>query len=150
MPVYMPTSADDPIVTRINTINRPEGEVEYLYRYEASCSYWEGGSAEVRFHLYEYQVLRRTPKGCWILLNDYYWPREEIPKRCQKFVLDPINDHCRRWAYPDKTRAWESFSIRKHWRKKHLTRQLRETEWMLQMIDIGTCRRRFGTTLLEV
>jgi hypothetical protein len=55
--------------------------------------------------LTSYTVHRMTPKGCWIVLYG-----TEPSKYNQKFVLD---GHGKRYAYPTKEEALESYIIRK-------------------------------------
>lgn len=57
-------------------------------------------------------VIRTTPKGVWLDV----WGME-------KFVL---NGEGRRYAYPTKDAAWESFRIRKQRQRQHLERALDE------------------------
>lgn len=83
---------------------------EHYYRYEdSSCS-------TDSVHVFEHKlpVVRRTPCGAWV--DDY--GRE-------RFVL---NGAGKRYAYPTREAAWESFLIRKRRRVVHLYNQLSVAE----------------------
>lgn len=94
----------------------PDNEV--LYRYD--CPHVPS----------RYIILRETPCGWWIakeFLNIVY--RGDVPKECQRWVSKTGR---KRFAYPTKTEAWESYMARKQWRVWHLERQLRTAEDDLQ------------------
>ena len=57
----------------------------------------------------EFTVVRRTPKGCWIV-NSYWHGRGEYPKHMEKFIL---NDAGKKYAYPTREEARYSFIKRK-------------------------------------
>jgi hypothetical protein len=78
---------------------------EYWFRYDGTV-YDEGC---VHIYCSEHRVVRRTPKGVW--LDAWGIPR---------FVL---NHSRKRWAYPTKTLAFESFCHRKRRQVQHLARQ---------------------------
>lgn len=78
------------------------------YRYEVSNFY--DGSFSV--NLYTFNVKKHTHKGVWLQMP---YPQKD------KFVL---NDARKRWAYPTKELAWESFQIRAARRTQHLDNQL--------------------------
>lgn len=58
-----------------------------------------------------YPVLRRTAKGVWINIGLSYPGLEK-----EKFILDGAR---KRWAYPTKELALESFQIRKERQIRH-------------------------------
>lgn len=78
------------------------------YRYEVSNFY--DGSFSV--NLYTFSAKKHTHKGVWLQMP--YGQKD-------KFVL---NNARKRWAYPTKELAWESFQIRATRRTEHLNNQL--------------------------
>ena len=79
----------------------------YYYRYEDHSS-----SYNLRTSLYRFRVVKTTLRGVWIKLS--YGEKD-------RFIL---NNARKRYAYPTKELAWESFKIRKAWRVMHLESQL--------------------------
>jgi len=64
-----------------------------------------------------WRVLRRTPKGAWIVPPfSNKWNEES----CKKLVIDSTN---KKWAYPTKKEAWDSFCIRLVRREQHWDRE---------------------------
>jgi len=60
-----------------------------------------------------WRVLRRTPKGAWIAPpNSSKWSEEG----CKRFVLD---EGRKKYAYPSKKDAWESYLIRHKFRRHY-------------------------------
>jgi hypothetical protein len=53
-----------------------------------------------------YEILRKTPKGCWI----------KTGYQTEKFILDGAR---RRWAYPTRELARNSYRIRKERQIRH-------------------------------
>lgn len=96
----------------IFTIDEPVelAGVEYWYRYDTYHKSWTN---ETIAELYLYEVLRHTPKGVFIR----YWG--------EKFVL---KDARKRWCYPTKADALNSFIIRKQWMIRHLETSLHRTK----------------------
>lgn len=92
---------------------------EIWYRYE-SCLQENG---KVRFDISEFLVLRHTPK-CVEIDN---WGMK-------KFVLKNAR---KRYAYPTKELAKESFIIRKQKQIGHLKNQLKHAERALEAITTG-------------
>ena len=64
-----------------------------------------------------YEILRKTPKGCWI----------SVGYEQEKFILD---DARRRWAYPTVELARNSYRIRKE-------RQIRHCNDMVEAANLG-------------
>ncbi len=105
---------------------------EIYYRYDSrfyvtlcsdediSVSDFLGSSCEVGCE--EYEVFKRTAKGVWI--------RDKYGCGYKKFVL---NQARKRFAYPTKKQALESFIKRKKSQLKHLERGLRDTNYALQV-----------------
>lgn len=98
--------------------------VEFWYRMYDGTAYSDGS---LSFHLDEYQVVGRTPKGVWL-----HAPNENNGVHGdRKFVLHPIEgalergaDPGRRFAYPTKQHALFSYERRKLRQVQHLERQL--------------------------
>ncbi len=66
----------------------------------------------------EFRVVRRTPKGCWIV--PAYWYGRDNQRHFEKFVLDGEGA---RHAYPTRQKARESFIIRKQREIQHCAAQ---------------------------
>ena len=88
-----------------------------LFRYDGT--YWgdELGPGEAHLYADYFPVVKETPKGCWI---DVYGKR--------KFVL---NDSTKRYAYPTKELALQSFIARKRRQAGILRAQLKNAEGLL-------------------
>ncbi len=71
-----------------------------LYRYDER-DYGEGCHPAVRIQLYEYSVVRETPKGYWIRIP-YYFGKKWVSNYTKK-----------RFAYPSTEEAMLSFKARK-------------------------------------
>jgi hypothetical protein len=82
--------------------NGPTYREEIYYREENAR--WSGDDT-LAISCIEYRVVRRTPKGRWITPT---WNSDDT--RFQKFVLDGLG---KRYAYPTRELARESFTIRK-------------------------------------
>ncbi len=71
----------------------------------------------------EYNVVKRTPRGAWIepkWVTDYNFEDLEHRKMHWKFILDGVG---RRFAYPTRELARESFIARKRKEIQHCGRQ---------------------------
>ena len=79
----------------------------------------------------EYEVWKETPKGYWIIPKGMTKDPDCV-KLYKKFVLKVAN---RKFAYPDKKSAFESFKIRTKRRIEHLERQLAQTKAQQKMIE---------------
>lgn len=74
----------------------------------------------------EYVVVRHTHKGVWLAQPPVWrWTK-------QKFVL---NDSRKKYAYPNKADAWESFKIRKTRQYWILVHQRRHVGNVLRLIE---------------
>jgi hypothetical protein len=88
-----------------------------LYRYDSGCT-----ADEVV--LRRYVVEKETPAGRWVVED---WaagvsgPGSAIYDNSRRWVSKTAR---KRYCYPTKEEAWESYRIRKQWRVKHLKRQL--------------------------
>ena len=86
-----------------------------LYRYQNHSTH--NGQ---KVYLYSYRILRETPKGYWVDLGyDEKWVPSEGKKR---------------WAYPTKELAWESFVARKRRHASILRAQLKDVDAILDEI----------------
>jgi|SRR5690554_1297699 len=92
-----------------------------LYRYEDALGY---DALECR--LVEFKVIRETEKGYWFveswLTNKAF---ESMAERSKRWVS---KDARKRYCYPSKDEAWESYVIRKQKHLAHLDRQHRWAE----------------------
>jgi hypothetical protein len=105
---------------------------EIYYRYESrfyvslsdddyqSVNNLFGTSCEVAFE--EYEVFKKTAKGVWV--------QDKYGCGYKKFILNKAK---KRFAYPTKKQALESFIKRKQSQLKHLERGLRDTNYALQI-----------------
>jgi len=106
------------------------------YRYRET-----GEEDGVKLICQRYIVVKETPKGYWVLLDHYIednWHPGFI-KRMQKFVL---KDSGKRYCYPDRKDALNSFRIRKDRQLSHLRLALALAEYSLakalELIAAGT------------
>lgn len=92
-----------------------------LYRYN---SYHDTDPPTV--HVTTYNVLRETPRGWWI----EEW--EGAGDRYKRFVLKGKG---KRYAYPDKEDAWQSFVRRKTRQHLIVRSRLQDVEFILAHLD---------------
>lgn len=92
---------------------------DIYYRYQGGL----GEDTPVYIHLEKFKVTKLTTKGVWI---DFYGQ--------SKFIL---NEARKRYAYPTKELAWESYLARKKKHKAILESQLRSVEYLLFCIMGG-------------
>lgn len=85
----------------------------------------------------EYKVIKTTPKGVWIVPM-YYAGRPDMWKRFKCFVLEGAG---RRYAYPTREQARESFIIRKKKEIQHCLAQHDRAVRYLALAETG----KFGT-----
>ena len=79
-----------------------------------------------------WRTLRETPKGRWIVNScANQWQIEHGAAR-QRFVL---NTGRKRWAYPTKADAWDSFVIRQRHRINHARNNLIGMEALTLFIE---------------
>lgn len=103
----------------------PMNEVWYrveFHHYAPLCDEFDNpvGSGTRKIEVYEYKVLKKTPKGVWI--------------NCclsRRFVL---NGSKRQFASPTKELAYEKFRKRKERHLEILMGQVRDVEWALSQI----------------
>ena len=107
---------------------------EFYYRYQDHEQYHFGGYDEhgtwigVEIACKRLRVLRRTHRGAWI----------ETGYKQEKFILDGAR---RRWAYPTKEEALNSFKCRKQSQIWHAKRAFRNARAALKQIETmeATC-----------
>ena len=92
---------------------------EFLYRYV------EDSLESLTIRELEFKVVKRTPQGVWILAS---WPDGK------KWVS--LSGR-KRFAYPDKKEALNSFRIRKVWQKRRCEMSLGIANELLDMIEKG-------------
>ena len=95
-----------------------------LYR----CS--EYTTDPLTIHYQEFEVLRQTPRGVWILAS---YPKGE------KWVSF---SGMKRFAYPTQKEALASFKIRKVWQRRHCEMKLGIAIELLDMIEKGETTRK--------
>jgi len=95
------------------------GLCRYWHRFYAHSEYQQFDSCHV--DLEWYRIVRKTPKGCWI---------DDCGK--ERFVLDVAR---RKWAYPTKELALDSWMRRKWKQIGHLERQLRGVKMALELMQ---------------
>lgn len=93
----------------------PEGP-DYYWRFHGFVDFW-GADPVGSICVERWTVLRRTPKGVWLRHPFSYDFDVESGK---KLVIHDTN---RKWAYPTKKEAWESFKIRLMRREQHWDRE---------------------------
>lgn len=99
-----------------------------LYRYEDALSH---KSLECR--LIEFDVLRETEKGYWFVeswLNNKAF--ETMAEKKKRWVS---KDSRKRYCYPEKSKAWDSYIIRKYKQLGHLERQYEWAKKRVQYIE---------------
>lgn len=103
-----------------------------MYRYDDSRQgYFDpdgdyGGGSRAVIGCQEYVVVRRTPKGVWIAAPPVWrWAY-------QRFVLNRAR---KKYAYPTKHEAWQSFKIRKQRQLEILRSQQDHVSEVLRLIE---------------
>lgn len=102
---------------------------EVYYREENAQ--WPGDDC-LAISCIELRVVSHTPKGVWLA------PLWDVEGRFKKFVLDGVG---RRYAYPTRELARESFIIRKRREIQHAARQHDRAVRYLALAETG----KFGT-----
>lgn len=97
------------LVIHCSYMGRADDE-KILYRYQGHSSHYEGGGVEHRIYLNTYPIFRETEKTYFIYDYDK--------------VRRVLKDARKRFAYPTKELAWNSFKHRLSWRISRLTSQL--------------------------
>lgn len=99
---------------------KPEEADKYLYRYEACINSEDAHYDQV--HLIEFSVIRQTPK-CYVIC---FFGKD-------KFVLKEAR---KRFAYPNKVDALNSFKIRCNWRMRYAKRDIDRAERVLNLVKV--------------
>ena len=117
-----------------------EKHPETFYRYETyqEASYNDeyghasyGSVAKIRLN--EYKLVRVTPRGYWIIEDIHIWNGEisdYTMKHCKKWIPKKSR---KRYAYPTKEEAIESFMIRMSYWKQHLESKHRFAERSIRL-----------------
>lgn len=106
------------------------------YRYDTT---WHGTHVEP--FLTTFDVLQETPRGYWVIESyQAMWPAE-IQEKKRRWVS---KDSRKRYCYPSKEQAWESFKIRCQWRVTHLERQLEVAKAAAQLSTPEDTQRTFS------
>jgi len=77
---------------------------EYLYRYESAGQLGDSPT------LYKHEIINTTPKGAWVSLYGGVWASSTCHHHAKKWVSSSSK---KRFAYPTKKEAMESYVIRK-------------------------------------
>jgi len=92
------------------------------WRVEAMCHFVAGAELPVvHMEFYRWNILKRTAKGAWV---------ERYGQ--EKFVL---NDGRKKWAYPTKSDAWDSYRHRQKWRASYHHNEGRRIEAIKKLVD---------------
>lgn len=91
----------------------PEREDRY-WRFHGFVDFW-GADPVGSIYPECWRVLRHTPKGVW-LAAPFTWNVE----RHKKLVIHSAR---KKWAYPTKKEAWDSYCIRLEWREKYWSQE---------------------------
>jgi hypothetical protein len=108
------------------TLNRVYGNEtsdspqKYFWRVESTCWQSSDGSPVAAAHFERWFILRRTPRGVW-LVPEYYAVsgskfHEASAEKDKRLVILGTR---KAWAYPTKAEAWKSFQIRQVRRVQH-------------------------------
>lgn len=97
-----------------------------LYRYVDSWRFNDFG-----FELTEYFVVKETPCGYWFVPMRASHLHAEIQKKYRRWVS---KDAEKRYCYPTKELAWNSYKIRKRWQVRRLKGQLERAECVLDRV----------------
>lgn len=102
------------------------------YRYQSQITYHEYLPADVKIKLIEFESVKETKFGYWIIeksLLIYYERKQSFAKPA--FVLKQSK---KRYAYPTKEEALNSFKARNKKRITYLKRDLRHAENLKRQI----------------
>lgn len=98
---------------------------------------WHDGSDVLAISCGEYRVIKRTPCGVWIV-PEYWADKPSAWPRVRRFVVEGFG---RRYAYPTRELARESFIARKKKEIQHCARQHDRAVRYLALAETG----KFGT-----
>lgn len=86
------------------------------------------GNYSIELQLFEFLIIRTTPKGCYIDVSDY----KKYFKSSEKWVSNTDNH---RFAYPTIEQAQKHLKIRTIRRIRHLENQLKVSELVKKEIE---------------
>lgn len=112
-----------------------------LYRYDQTLighgghdevGEWRHSHTEVEVDMYQYPVVKETPKGVWVNVRYSYYPGMEFSRYDCKWVSNTTR---KRFAYPTPEEALSSFKYRKQRQISILKVQLRNAERAYAIAD---------------
>lgn len=83
-------------------------EQKYLYRYESASEELDDSPT-----LYEFEIVKITPKGYWFSIRGGLGKKWVSKLSKSSTGKKTFSNGKKRYAYPTKKEAWESFVIRK-------------------------------------
>ena len=104
------------------------------FRFIGHWDWYEDSAYRPYVRLEMWRTLRETPKGRWIVHSDASQWRIDNGMTRLRFVL---NTGRKRWAYPTKLEAWNSFVIRQQHRLNHARNNLEGVEALTLFIDVN-------------
>jgi hypothetical protein len=82
-----------------------------------------GDNDRVAFHIETFDVIKETPSGYWVAPT---WAcRWGVGDKHKRWVSKTSR---KRYCYPNKQQAWDSYHARKHWQAMHIERARRRVE----------------------
>lgn len=135
------TATRVPSIDWRNDLPEAEGSIFRFNGYH----YWIEGVSEprVQISIERLHLLRKTPKGGWYVPEgfqgapNYVWQKTQA-ERLKRFVLDSGR---KRFAYPTKDEAWNSFKIRTGKRVQHCKNALNVAETLNAAIQQYEARK---------
>jgi len=110
-------------------MDKNESELPNHYRYQRKYGYEDEETGEVKsIELIEFVAVRETPGGYWIKEKKYV----DYGFMKEKFVLKDSN---KRFAYPTKEEAFESFRIRTRKSVYHSLRALNNAVSFVNIVN---------------
>lgn len=118
----------------------PEG-VGIFWRFYGVLDEW-ADEPKARIWLEKWKALRATPRGVWIV-SEYSSLTPEWSEWAERWRLERLEREKklvqtkarRKWAYPTKAEAWESFRIRTSYRVSHARNALAVAEGLFKLIQ---------------
>lgn len=93
----------------------PENPERY-WRFTAFVDFW-GADPIANIYAECWPIIRHTSKGVWL---KHPFASIHHPEDGKKLVIHSTH---KKWAYPTKKEAWNSFCIRLHYREMHWNRE---------------------------
>lgn len=109
----------------------PESPDTY-WRFHGLVDFW-GADPIGSIKAEAWRVLRHTPRGVWLAPEfSNKWNEES----CKKLVIHNTN---KKWAYPTKKEAWDSFCIRLNRREgywKQEGERIHKLKWIVSQVNV--------------